>query len=304
MNQLNTQQFCALILSGALLISTSGPAWAAPAAIGTATSRADFQLNQRTVAASGTLHEGSSLETRSAASTLRLHGGSRLDLAPASRGQVFADRLVLEHGAVELQSPKSYRVETRDFQIEADSIQPDSPAARASITMTADRKVSVSARQGSVRVANRQGVLLARLTPGRSLLFSPPPTPSSEMLLRGTVEKVEGGFFLTDETSGVRVQLVGPTVEKYAGKKVCVKGMAEAMANRGPATVQVETIDTKCSGPVGAVPPGVSAGISKAAIIAGASVAAAATATTLAITQNSATSSGAGRGLGPQTISQ
>lgn len=287
----NHQQSWAILMSAALTLS------ATPPSIGSATSPADFELNQRTVASSGTLHEGSSLATRNAASTLRLQNGARVDLAPASRSQVFADRLLLEQGALDLHSQKNYRVETRDFQI-----LPDSPSARASVSLAADQTVSVAARQGSFRVANRQGVLLARVSPGRSLLFSPAPAPSSEMLLYGKLEKVEGDYFLTDQTSGVRAQIKGSDLDKHVGKKICVKGEAEAGA-RGITMLQATSINSSCSAATAAAAG--SSSISKAAIVAGVSIGAAAAATTLAVTLNSTSAvSSSGGGLGPQTISQ
>lgn len=302
-NTLSPQQAWAIFLSSALLLT---PLSAAPPGsntpIGSAVSQADFELNQHTVASSGTVLDGSPLSTRRAPSTVRLQGGTRLDLAPDSRGQIFRDHLLLEQGAAALLSSSHYRVLARDFEI-----TPESSSARGSVSLGPNQQLSVSARQGNFRIANKQGVLIARVLPGRSLLFTPAPAPSSDMLLYGLLEKVEGDFFLTDKTSGVRAQIKAAQIkladlDKQVGKNVCIQGDADSASPRGITVLHASSLNQACSAATAAA-TGSTTAVSKAAIVAGVAIATgAAVGTTVATSTRSASPSPA-RGLGPQTIS-
>lgn len=282
---MNNQQIVAIFLSSVLGLGLTGSS-----VIGAATSSGDFRLNERTVASSGTLIEGSALETKAVASTLRLQGGTRLDLAPASRSRIFKDHSVLDQGGMRFKPTGGYRIEAKEIFITAASA-----GGRGSVELREGEQVAVSSAKGELRVANREGVLLARVIPGRSLMFSQVASPSTTSLT-GAVEKVGDGYFLTDVTSGVRVQLQGENLAKFVGKNVKVTGTLQSAA-AGASTLTVASVSV-----AGAAATGVAAaGIPKLAIIAGVSVASIGG---IGAAVASATNSGSStRGLGPSTIS-
>lgn len=289
--KINNQQIVAIFLSSVSTLGLDGAS-----VIGAATSSGDFRLNERMVASSGTLVEGSALETKAAASTLRLQGGTRLDLAPASRSRIFKDRSVLDQGGMQFQPAGGYRIEARDIFITSES-----SAARGSVELRSGEQVAVSAAQGELRVANREGVLLARVIPGRALMFSQAAGGAPTTSLMGVVEKVGDGFFLTDKVSGVRVQLQGQDLAKFVGQSVRVTGTLQS-GTAGASTLTVSSVGPGVG--AGGISAGAAAAASSsklAAIIAGVSVASIGG---VGAAVAASTSSGSpARGLGPSTIS-
>lgn len=309
----NLSQVIALGMSMTLVVGqaappvTPMPAPPSQSAIGTAVSAGSFLMNDRLVPGSGSVRNGASLATRAAGSTLHLEGGVRLDLAPHSRGRVYQDRLVLEAGEASVEG--AYRVDASELRVEP------SAGARSAVGYEADGRLKVSAFSGPVRVASRSGLLLASVMPGRAVLLAPKAASApSTMLLVGTIEKRENGWFITDETAGITVRLEGTELDKFVGKKVRVSGQTDEQAPRldgVAATVVVAKVQPlsgsrkKAAGGAAAGGAAAGTGISTtAAVVGGIAVAGAVTGTTVAVNRSGRSTSGSGN-LGPSgTISR
>jgi len=260
------QSLVALLAVGSLNFSL-----AAEPALGLAMARGTFRLDNSLVQGSATVLEGARLETERASLEVQLNSGARLGLAPASRGQFYRDRLVLERGLGELRSGSGYAVEASGLRV-----VPAEPQALARVAFDKDSRVLVAALNGLVRVSTREGILLANLPAGRTLAFSrQQPGAAPPVVVRGRLEQREGHYLLTDETSNVTFEVIGAELDKQVGQRVELTGILDPTAKPFPPASQVLKI-TRATRLGAAVPPA-AAGLStgaKVAIIAGVTVAA------------------------------
>jgi hypothetical protein len=194
---------------------------AAGGAIGMAVANGSFQVDHSAVFGSGTLFDGSVVETAKASSQLQLAGGVRMRLAGESRAKVYQHRLVLEQGLGEMESAGGFEVEARSLHIAG------APGAVARVKVENGRHVLVSAVRGALRVTNAGGVLVASMETGNSMVFEPQaagaeaPTRASGCLL----EK-GGKFLLAERTTNVVLELQGSDLEKQLGNQVEISGRA------------------------------------------------------------------------------
>lgn len=202
----------------AAALALAGSALAGEAnAIGTVSSRSDMFVNARGVAGSGTLKEGSEIRTPQTA-TVRLNGGSRLELGARSEGRVHADHFVLEAGSLDVRPASAYRVEAGAVRVETGAL------SMTSVALDASRRVIVQSRTGTARVLNPEGVLLARVLPGRALVFDTRSSERKRMALTGVVRKEGAEYSLTDSTVGVTVKLQGAAFDPFVNQAVNVCG--------------------------------------------------------------------------------
>lgn len=301
---MNVKSFLAIVLAMQLSVGL-----AAPSAIGIATAKGGFRIDNAAVSGNGTLFSGATVETDRASGQLALRNGARLQLGANSRAKIFENRLVLEQGAGQFRAG-----EKNQFNLEARSLRiiPADASSVAHVSMVGANRIHVSALRGSFRVASANGVVVAALAAGHALEFEPSQAgASAPSKLSGCVVSKDGRFFLTDETSNVTVELRGPGLSQQAGHKVEVTGaqlpgvtpVQPAYLNAGM-VVQVsemKMVSRKCALPAaaaaaagaagaGAATAGAAAGAAGAAagvstaVVAGVVVAAAATATAVGIT--------------------
>jgi hypothetical protein len=166
------------------------------------------------------LFEGTVIETDRAPSELQwLHGG-RMILGADSRGRVCRDRLVLERGQGQIAGSTTYPIEAASLRVLA--AQPDSTAL---VALDGPRQIHVSALAGPVRVINSDGILVANIAPGKALeLEAQVAGAAAPSTLTGTVLQRDGHYLLTDETTGVTVELKGENLDATVGKRVEVTG--------------------------------------------------------------------------------
>ena len=263
----------------------------APSAIGIASAKGNFRIDNAAIAGNGTLFDGVIVETQRATGQLELNNGARLQLGINTRGKVFSNRLILEQGETQFRSGDQgkFGLEARTLHI----IPADSTTV-AHVSMVGASRVHVSALRGSLRVTNAGGVVVGALAAGSALEFEPQAGASAPSKLTGCVVSKDGRFFLTDETSGITVELRGAGLDKQAGNKVEIAGYqlpgvtpAEPNYNNAGQVVQVsalKTLSKKCS-----LPAGVAAGAAAAAagvitaVVAGVVVAGPAAATTIGV---------------------
>ena len=298
MHRFSVQSLMALILSANLSLGmAAGPA------LGTATARGSFTIDNASIAGNATLFEGNHIETGEASSQLQLNNGARMQLAAESSGIVYRDRLVLEKGT-----------EGGNFQVEANSlrIRPASKTSGAQVSIREFGTVQVAALSGPVRVTSASGVLLANLQEGKTLEFTPASAgPSVQTTVTGCLESSSGKFLLTDEASLARFEIVGSSLDKEVGRRVQLDGtvipVSESMSQIQ--STSVKELSKKCShhgtaaaaagvgaagagaGSAGAgAAGGIGAAIASHAVIAGVIVAGVATGAAVAIVKTTGSS--------------
>lgn len=208
-----------LLLTFSLTASTFG------AAIGTITSSGRFEMEGATIWNQGTLLEGSRVATGPAASRLQLIGGGDLRLGVASRARVYADRLLLESGAVQGRLPGNFRMETAALGLRIEGEGASGTAPQAQIQLSKDGKVLVASLAGSLAVRNPQGLLLARLVEGNAVELSGSQSgATASTKITGVLKHANGKYTITDEVTGVTAEVRGDEIAKFAGKRVTVSG--------------------------------------------------------------------------------
>jgi hypothetical protein len=203
-----------LIACGALCVATA--AWPV---LGVARGMGDFRIDQATVSQSGTLFDGSLVETDNTRSELMLKSGSKLTLTGSSRAKVYDDRMVLETGGAELSQSGGYEIEARSLHISASE-----DAARVQVALESGPRVRVAAINGEVQVRNAKGVLVARITPGMALALNSAVSEDEAMRMSGVVRRDGQALLLTDEVTNVTAELRGIQLAKAVGSRVEITG--------------------------------------------------------------------------------
>src|SRR5450432_4014543 len=159
-----------LVRAALIFLAVGTISWlcAASTAIGMAVANGSFQIDHSRVWGNTTLFSGSMIQTATASSQLQLNGGAQMRLAANTRATVYKDKIVLESGYGQLESAGGYEVDALSLRIS--SIAQDTIAR---IRLDGDRRVTVAAVRGMVRVANGAGLLVATVQPGSSLDFEP-----------------------------------------------------------------------------------------------------------------------------------
>lgn len=207
-----------LVFSVALVV-------AATPTIGTITSNGRFHMNGTETWNQGALLDGTILQTEKSALRLLLRNGTDLRVGASSQSQVFSDRIVLESGAVEGLLPHAFRLETTTL-----GIQVQGENARAHVNV-ADGKILVASLNGALSVRGAQGMLIASLLEGNAVQLSPSGNEATAGVeLTGVVTHKDYRYFLTDETTGVTVELKGESVAKQVGTRVTLTGEIDTAA--------------------------------------------------------------------------
>ncbi|MBZ5624054.1 MAG: hypothetical protein LAQ69_35950 [Acidobacteriia bacterium] len=207
-------------------IGTIGWLSAASTAIGMAVANGSFQVDHSQVWGNSTLFDGSTIETAMATSQLQLNGGVQMRLASNTRVTVYQRRLVLESGFGQLESAAGYEVEARSLRIS--TVAPDTVAR---IRLEGDRKVTVAAIRGAVRVNNAVGLLVANVEAGHSLDLEPQvPGAAAPTRASGCLLAKGGKVVLAEQTANVILELHGTGLEQELGNRVEITGIAEEAA--------------------------------------------------------------------------
>ncbi len=265
---------------------------AANPAIGLAIAKGGFILDNHPVPGNATVFDGAKLETGGGGSVITLPGLVRLELGQASRGIVHRDYLRLEKGVGQMDATGPYQVEALSFRIaSAEGV------SSARISIEGSETVRVAALAGRIRVANGDGVLVARLAAGDSLDFASEAGAAPPSRIKGCLEKSGERYRLTDEVSHVTAELRGAGLFSQAGFRVEILGKMLPDSQPAPGATQViqvlrlSRLAASCT--VASVTPGVVEsksgllGMSKGtAVIAGVAVAAAATIPAIVLTRN------------------
>jgi len=230
-------RFARRALLGLLSLCVLAACFAASTAIGLVVANGSFQLDQSSVRGSATLFDGNVIETNVSSSQLQLNNGVSLRLAAETRARVFASRLVLEKGIGQLESTK-YRIEAAGLRVEADK-----PGATARVQVTGPNRVVVAVREGAVHVSNSDGVLIARLTSGREMLFEPQEGSATTVTkISGILALKDGKFVVVDRVTNVTMQVQGTGLEAEVGNLVEITGTVDAAAPTVPGASQLVNV--------------------------------------------------------------
>ncbi len=228
--RLKTQMMVAYAMVANLTVATAG----APV-VGVAVKSGSFTVDGARVSGNATVFEGNRIDTGSGSTRLELNNGNRLSLGADSAGSIYRNRFVLEKGAGDV-------VATNSFQVEALNlfVTPGAAKASARVSLPSPGLLHVDAVNGAVEVATKKGVLLARLDPGTSLDFTPPPDgATAPARVSGTIHKVGDRFVLQEETSKVTIELRGSDLSTYTGARVEIEGIVLNEASSVPNTSEV-----------------------------------------------------------------
>ncbi|HUD99480.1 MAG TPA: hypothetical protein VMR62_07895 [Bryobacteraceae bacterium] len=209
---------------GVFSICALAVGFAASSAIGLVVANGSFQLEHSKVRGSATLFDGNLIETNASSPQLRLNNGTSLRLAAESRARVYPSRLVLEQGTGQLESTH-YRIEAAGLRIETDR-----PGTTARVLLDGPRRVVVAARDGSVRISNTGGILIARLDSGREMTFEPQVDIGTLTKVSGILAVKDGKFIVVDRITNVTMQVQGAGLEAVAGNLVEITGTVNPSA--------------------------------------------------------------------------
>jgi len=216
-----------LALQGATILLSVGTASLATAAtpvIGMASAQSGALLDNAKVSGNATIFEGSTLQS-TGYSRIHLSNGSRLDLAAGSKAQVFANRVSLEQGSSEVQSSTGFEIDARTLRI-----QPSEANSIARVKLDGSKEVMVTALNSPVNVLNKEGLLVARVTPGMPLSFLPQAGAASSFESTGCVVNKGGAAFVVDGKTNQVYEVRGLDMRKAIGNQTTVTGVVDSSA--------------------------------------------------------------------------
>lgn len=251
---------------------------AATPPIGLAIANGDFRLDKQSVPGNATVFDGNTIETLENTSRVSLQTGTRIELAESSRGVFHRDYLKLEKGMTQVETSRAYQIQALSLKI-----VPAEGTASARVSITGSESVRVASLSGTVRVSNREGVLVASLFAGRSLDFSPQAEAgaAAPTKISGCLTKSDGRYLLKDETANITTELRGDDLASRVGSQVEILGTMKAAEGASVVDVlRVNLLSQSCWGdrPVATSPEKASIlGMTRGhAVIAGVGIAAAA----------------------------
>ncbi len=253
-----------------VLASGAAAVIAAQLPIGILTTVGAVRMDNAEVRGTGTVLEGSVIETSLNPARLTLKNGTRCELSPDSRVKVYDTRFLLEKGATQFHSSGLFPIMVNSLSV--------APAASSTIRVfkVSPKTLEVSAVSGQAEVRNSSGLLIARVFPGSALDFDQEPgggaAPPEKV--SGKVEKsADGHFYLTDVTTKTTFELLGDNLDKSVGNCIAVTGSPDPNT---ATQIHVMTLsDVSCkklglaAGPAaGGAAAGASTGLSTPAIVA------------------------------------
>ncbi len=215
------------LFAGALCLSSY--ALAASPSIGSVTARGETKIDSYEVRGSGTVFDGSVVETGQSISSgadLRLPGNAEITLGRDSRGTFYRDHIVLERGKAELGITNSFRVQANGLVVE-----PAEAHASGVVSISPANSVTVEAKNGTLEIRDSSGATVARVRPGQPLTFSTVnDKPSAEFSAMGTISSAKGRFYLNSAETGMTYEMKGDNLQNYDGTSVVASGILETSA--------------------------------------------------------------------------
>ena len=215
------------LLAGALCLSSY--ALAASPSIGSVTARGETKVDNYDVRGSGTVFDGSVIETGQSLSSgadLRLTSKAVITVLRDSRGTLYRDHFVLQRGAAQLGLTDSFRILANGVMV-----VPAEAHSSGIVSVDPANAVTVEAKDGTLEIRSSVGATLARVRVGHPLTFSSlagkSPTEFSAM---GTVSSEKGRYYLDSSETGTKYEVKGDNLQNYDGVSVVASGVLEAAA--------------------------------------------------------------------------
>lgn len=215
------------LFAGALCISSYG--LAASPSIGSVIARGDTKIDNYEVQGSGTVFDGSVVETGQSISSnadVRLANSAEITLLRDSRGTLYRDRLVLQRGTAQLGLTDSFRVQASGVLV-----VPVETHSSGIVSIDAASAVTVEANNGVLEIRDSSGASVARVRPGHPLTFSSVSDKlSADFSATGTVNVESGRYYLSSSDTGLKYEIRGNDLQNYDGTQVVASGLLEAAA--------------------------------------------------------------------------
>ncbi len=196
MKQWTPKQLLAL-----MLVLTVGQALAAAPTVGLVMAKSTVRIDSQAVTGNSSILSGNVVESVGGISELRLSGGAVV-MDTNAKVQVFENRTELQSGKIQV-SGSSMSTGAGELKIQAD-------AGSEAILERTNSSIIVGSLRGSVKVTNREGVLLASLNPGHAISLEPEPgdqggagTGKASDTSTTTTSKKKGGGFIIGAKTGI-----------------------------------------------------------------------------------------------------
>ncbi|NWF85558.1 MAG: hypothetical protein HXY18_17215 [Bryobacteraceae bacterium] len=195
------------------------PSMSAAETAGTVVTPGRMLVNNMEVQGNATLMQGAVLKTAATAARVELAGGTIVSLDARSEA-------VVKGASVELRRGRGM-VSSGSGGIEALGLRVDgaAPQSQVLVALAGDR-IEVAAVRGMGRVRNSQGITLAMVHGGKPLSFEPGPG-TDESLVSGKLRRLGAKYVLTDELTGVDIELRGRGLSGLEGARVEASGRAQ-----------------------------------------------------------------------------
>ena len=215
------------LLAGALCVSSY--ALAVTPSIGSLTARGETRIDNQEVQGSGTLFDGSVVETGQSISSgadLRLANNVEITLWRDSRGTLYRDHFMLQRGTAQLGASDSFRVLANGVVV-----VPAEAHSGGIVSIDPANSVTVEARNGTLEIKTSSGAGIALVRPGHPLKFSPLDDKSpADFSAAGTVTAENGRYYLNSTETGMKYELRGNNLQSYDGDSVVASGTLDFSA--------------------------------------------------------------------------
>jgi hypothetical protein len=213
------------LLAGAMCVSSY--ALALSPSIGSVTARGETKIDNYEVRGSGTVFDGSVVETGQSISSeadLRLANDAKVTLWRDSRGTLYSDHLVLERGTAQLGSTDSFSVQANGLVV-----VPVEAHSSGVISIDPAKSVTVDAKDGTLEIRNSSGAGVARVRAGHPLTFSSVNGKSpADFSAMGKVSSEKGRYYLDSSETCMKYEVKGDNLQSYDGASVVASGVLEA----------------------------------------------------------------------------
>jgi hypothetical protein len=217
------------LLAGALCVSSY--ALAATPSIGIVTARGETRIDNQVVEGSGTVFDGSVVETGQSISSgadLRLANNMEITLMRDSRGTLYRDHFMLERGSAQLSSTDSFRVQANGMLV-----VPTEAHSSGLVSIEPANAITVEAKNGTLEIRNSSGASVAMVRPGHPLTFRSLTDKSpAEFSATGTVSSENGRYYLNSAETCMKYEVKGDNLQSFAGASVVASGVLQAATQK------------------------------------------------------------------------
>lgn len=213
------------VLATALCVGSY--AMAASPSIGSVTSRGELKIDSYVVNGSGTVFDGSVVETGQSAMSIadmRLGSDVVISLSVDSLGTLHRDRFELRRGIVELSSTNSFRVDVNGLNVRL--VQAHSSGL---VSIGPGNSIRIEAKAGDLEVKDAAGKTIALVHPGHPLAFnSLDGKASTDFMAAGVLSSDKGRHYLRTSQTDVKYELKGDNLQNFDGSSIIASGTLDS----------------------------------------------------------------------------